>query len=309
MGERQRLLAVTWVVLGALAALPLIGDPFAIRLVTRIMIYGLAALSLDLILGFGGLVSFGHAAWFGLGAYVVAIGAYHGLAEALLVWPLALVIPGVIALVVGAISLRTSGVSFIMITLAFAQMLFFLIASLRQYGADDGLSVPSRNRIAGFDPLSDHAVFYYTALGILAGALWLGHRLVDSRFGMVLRGIRQNERRMLALGFDTYRYKLAAFAIAGAVAGLAGALLANHTLYVSPQTLHWTTSGELIVMVVLGGMGSLIGPVLGAAGLLFAEETLSAQTEHWQIVLGPLLLLVVLFARGGLFGWLAGRAR
>ncbi len=309
MGERQRTLAVTWAVLAALAVLPLLGDPFTVRLVTRIMIYALAALSLDLILGFAGLVSFGHAAYFGLGAYVVGIAAFHGAGEALLIWPLALLIPGLVALVVGAIALRTSGVSFIMITLAFAQMLYFLIASLRQYGADDGLSIWSRNRVAGYDPLSDHAVFYYTVLGTLAGALWLGRRLFESRFGMVLRGIRQNERRMLALGFDTYRYKLAAFAIAGAVAGLAGALLANHALYVSPQSLHWTTSGELIVMVVLGGMGSLIGPVLGAAGLLFAEETLSARTEHWQIFLGPLLVLVVLFARQGLFGWLMGRAR
>jgi branched-chain amino acid transport system permease protein len=308
MADQTRAVALALALLAALALVPPLADDFTVRLVTRIMAYGLAALSLDLILGFTGLVSFGHAAFFGLGAYVIGIGAYHGLLEALLMWPLAMLIPGLIALVIGAISLRTSGVSFIMITLAFAQMLFFLIAALRQYGADDGLSIAHRSTVLGSEVLTDHIVYYYTVLGVLAASLLIGRRLVVSRFGMVLRGIRQNERRMLALGFPTFRYKLAAFALSGALAGLAGALLANHALYISPQSLHWTTSGLLIVMVVLGGMGSLVGPVLGAAALLFAEDTLSSYTEHWQVILGPLFLLVVLFARQGLYGWLTGRA-
>jgi branched-chain amino acid transport system permease protein len=307
MADQTRAAALLLVTLGALALVPLVTDDFTVRLVTRIMAYGLAALSLDLILGFTGLVSFGHAAFFGLGAYVIGIGAYHGFGEALLMWPLAMLIPGAAALLIGAISLRTSGVSFIMITLAFAQMLFFLIAALRQYGADDGLSIASRSTVLGSDVLTDHISYYYAVLGVLAVSLLIGRRVVASRFGMALQGIRQNERRMLALGFPTLRYKLAAFVLSGALAGLAGALLANHALYISPQSLHWTTSGTLIVMVVLGGMGSLIGPVLGAAALLLAEDTLSSHTEHWQIVLGPLFLLVVLFARRGLYGWLTGR--
>jgi branched-chain amino acid transport system permease protein len=307
MADQTRAVALMLATIAALALVPPLTDDFTIRLVTRIMAYGLAALSLDLILGFTGLVSFGHAAFFGLGAYVIGIGAYHGLGEALLMWPLAMLIPGLIALAIGAISLRTSGISFIMITLAFAQMLFFLIAALRQYGADDGLSIAGRSTVLGSELLADHTVYYYAVLAVLTGSLLIGRRLVGSRFGLVLQGIRQNERRMLALGVPTYRYKLVAFALSGALAGLAGALLANHALYISPQSLHWTTSGILIVMVVLGGMGSLIGPVLGAAALLFAEDTLSSYTEHWQVVLGPLFLLVVLFARQGLYGWLTGR--
>jgi branched-chain amino acid transport system permease protein len=307
MADQTCAVALMLATIAALALVPPLTDDFTVRLVTRIMAYGLAALSLDLILGFTGLVSFGHAAFFGLGAYVIGIGAYHGLGEALLMWPLAMLIPGLIALAIGAISLRTSGISFIMITLAFAQMLFFLIAALRQYGADDGLSIAGRSTVLGSDLLGDHTVYYYAVLAVLTASLLIGRRLVSSRFGVVLQGIRQNERRMLALGFPTFRYKLVAFALSGALAGLAGALLANHALYISPQSLHWTTSGILIVMVVLGGMGSLIGPVLGAAALLFAEDTLSSYTEHWQVVLGPLFLLVVLFARQGLYGWLTGR--
>jgi branched-chain amino acid transport system permease protein len=305
--EGRRVLLVTLGVLAMLALVPLLGDLFWTRLVTRVMIYGLVALSLDLILGLGGMVSFGHAAWFGLGGYVVAISATHGLEDALVVWPLAVLVAGGAALVVGAISLRTAGVSFIMITLAFAQMIYFLFASLRPYGADDGLAIWRRNLVLGFELLSDHTVFFYLVLAILALALAALLRLRAARFGLLLRGVRQNEARMTALGFPTFRYKLAAFTLAGSLAGLAGALLANHALYVSPSTLHWTTSGELIVMVVLGGMGSLIGPVLGATGLLLAEEALSARTAHWQAVLGAGLVLAVLFTRQGLFGWLLGR--
>jgi branched-chain amino acid transport system permease protein len=308
MTEPRRALVLALVVLGLLALVPLSGETFLTRLFTRVLIYALAAQSLDLILGVVGLVSFGHAAFLGLGAYVVGICAVHGVVDALVVWPLAIGAAAALALVIGALALRTTGVAFIMITLAFAQMVFFLFASLRPYGADDGLSIWSRNTVLGFDPLSDHSLFYYVTLVLLAVTTILGRAMLQAPFGLVLRGIRQNEVRMAALGFPTFRYKLLAFVLAAALAGLAGALLANHTLYVSPQSLHWTTSGELIVMVVMGGMGSLIGPVLGAAALLLLEDALSARTQHWQVILGPFLILVVLFARRGLAGWLLGRS-
>ena len=294
------------------------GEPFFVSLASRMLIYGLAAASLDLILGFGGMVSFGHAAFFGVGGYVVGIMFTHGFAgseflglipgsdNALVVWPLATLVSGLLALVIGAGSLRTGGVYFIMITLAFAQMLYFFFVSLETYGGDDGLSMYGRSRLPGLD-LSDDATFYYVCLALLLLFLWLGRRLTGSRFGMVIAGVRENERRMTALGFPVYRYKLACFAIAGAAAGLAGAMIANQTEFVSPSLMHWTRSGEIMVMVIMGGMGTLIGPVFGAAAFLLLEELLSGWTEHWMIVLGPLLILIVLFAKRGIHGWLVGR--
>jgi branched-chain amino acid transport system permease protein len=293
-------------------------EPFFITLASRMLIYGLAAASLDLILGFGGMVSFGHAAFFGVGAYAVGILFTHGFEgsdflglipgsdNALVVWPLAMLTSGLMALIIGAVSLRTGGVYFIMITLAFAQMLYFFFVSLETYGGDDGLSMYGRSQIPGLD-LSDDATFYYVCLALLLLFLWLGRRLTKSRFGMVIAGVRENERRMTALGFPTYRYKLACFAIAGAVAGLAGALSANLTEFVSPSLMHWTKSGEIMVMVIMGGMGTLVGPVFGAATFLLLEELLATWTEHWMVFLGPLLILIVLFAKRGLYGWLAGR--
>ena len=296
------------------------GDPYLVTLFSRILIYALAAVSLDLIIGYGGMVSLGHAAFVGIGAYVVGIFAFH-LQEgsllaswpfeiqpsnaALLVWPAAVLISALTAALIGAVSLRTSGIQFIMITLAFAQMLFYLFVSLEVYGGDDGISLWSRNSLPLVD-LSDNTVFYYFSLGCLLLFLYLTHRLVFSRFGRVVRGARENEARMQSLGFPTYRYKLVCFAIAGAGAGLAGALIANQNEFVSPGLLHWTHSGELIVMVLLGGMGTLFGPVLGAAALLLMEELLSAYTEHWRVFLGPFLILVVLFAKRGIYGWLIG---
>ena len=319
MADPRAVLAAAGAV--ALAALPpaaaALDESFLIGLFTRIFIYALAAVSLDLILGFGGMVSFGHSAYFGVGAYVVGILSFHaadggspagwsslaGLESALTVWPLAAATAAVLALLVGAVSLRTGGMYFIMITLAFAQMLYYFFVSLEVYGGDDGLGIPRRNRVPGLD-LDDDAVFYYVCLAVLAVLLLLGRRLVQSRFGMVLQGCKENEQRMLALGFPVYRYKLAGFVAAGAAAGLAGALMANYMGFVSPGLMHWTVSGEIMVMVVLGGMGTLTGPVVGAAALLLLEETLSAYMEHWMVVLGPLLVLVVLFARQGVWGWL-----
>ncbi len=298
-------------------------EPFYTGLFSRILIYALAAVSLDLILGFGGMVSFGHAAFFGVGAYVVGILAFHRVEEATLLswpltvmgtdnafisWSLAVLASAGLAAITGAISLRTSGVYFIMITLAFAQMMFYFFISFEKYGGDDGLSLLSRSRFGGLD-LSDDATFYYLCLALLIGFLLLCHRLVNSRFGMVIRGCKENERRMAALGFPTYRYKLVCFVIAGAGAGLSGALIANQTEFVSPSLMHWTVSGEILIMVILGGMGTLFGPVFGAATLLLLEEFLAIYTEHWMLFLGPSMILVVLFARRGLYGTFVEKER
>ncbi len=294
------------IVLASLILVPLFSDLFYTRLFTRIMIYGIVALSLDIILGYGGMVSFGHAAFFGLGAYTVGILAQHGVESAFLAWPAAILVSMLLATVIGAISLRTSGVYFIMITLAFAQMLYYFFFSLEDYGGSDGMPMISRNTFAGLMDINQHTTFYYLVLAIMLLVLFVSLRLVQSRFGMVIQGVRENERRMRSLGFATFRYKLVCFIIAAAIAGLAGALIANQTLYISPSFMHWTRSGDILVMVILGGMGSLFGPVLGALSLLLAEEVLSTYTEHWMILLGPLLILVVLFARRGIYGLLTG---
>lgn len=305
-----------------------IDEPFYVRLGARILVFALAAVSLDLILGFGGMVSFGHAAFVGIGGYVVGIlFAHHadgstlfglpGTVNGFIVWPLAFLAGALAALPIGAISLRTSGVPFIMITLAFAQMLFYLMTGLKAYGGDDGIALWSRSSFPGALNIADHTTFYYVTLGLLVAALAVGWRLVNSRFGRVIRGAKDNERRMKALGYPVTRYKLAAFVIAGGLAGLAGALLANATMFVGPQYLHWSRSGDLIVMVVLGGIGTLIGPVLGAASLLLLEEFVpelmdmvhAGTGEHWKIVLGPVLLGLVLFARKGIWGVIAGARR
>jgi len=307
--DRRR--AVIVAVGGALLALvppiaALTDQPFYLDLFRRMMIFAIAAVSLDLILGYGGMVSFGHAAYLGIGAYAVGIPAYHGITNGFIQLGLALAASALVALVVGAISLRTSGVYFIMITLAFAQMLYYLGISLETYGGDNGMRLAARSRFGGPIDLAQPATFYYLVLAILVLLLVAGRRLVASRFGMVVRAAKANEPRARAIGFSTARYKLTAFVIAGATAGLAGALLANQTEYLTPDFMHWTRSGEIMFMVILGGMGSLFGPVIGAVALLLLEDVLSAMTAHWQIILGPILILVVLFAKRGLFGLLAG---
>jgi len=284
----------------------LTNQPFYVDLFRRMMIFAIAAVSLDLILGYGGMVSFGHAAYLGIGAYAVGIPAFHGVDSGWLQWPLAIVASALAALVIGAISLRTSGVYFIMITLAFAQMLYYLGLSLEAYGGDNGMRLAGRSRFGGPIDLHQPAVFYYVVLAILVLFLVLGSRLVASRFGMVIRAAKSNEPRARAIGFSPFRYKLTAFVIAGSAGGLAGALLANQTEYLTPDFMHWTRSGEIMFMVILGGTGTLFGPVIGAIALLLLEDVLSALTVHWQIVLGPILILVVLFAKRGLFGLLPG---
>jgi branched-chain amino acid transport system permease protein len=303
---------VVAVVLAGMALLPLhaavTGNSFLMSLCTRIIILAMAAVSLNLIMGFGGMVSFGHAAYLGIGGYVVGILAKEGVDSGFLQWPLALAASALFALAVGALSLRTRGVYFIMITLAFTQMLYYVAIGLDRYGGDDGMTIYRRSQFGGLLDLSNRTAFFYLCLVLLLLTSCLIWRIVNSRFGMVIRGARSNERRMRAIGYPTYRYKLVCFVIAGTVCGLAGVLLANHTDFINPAMMHWTRSGDLIVMAVLGGMGTVLGPVLGALALLVLEEVLSGITEYWQIIIGPIFLLVVLFARGGIDG-LLGRIR
>ena len=290
-------------VLLALIALPFVansfGEAFYIALATRILIFALAATSLNLILGFGGMVSFGHAAFLGVGAYTVAVLAQTGVVDAWVVWPTAMVVAGLFALLIGAVSLRTQGVYFIMITLAFAQMMYYLVVSFKAYGGDDGMSLPARSRI-GFLDMSNDTHFYYVTLLACVAVLVLIARVLNARFGHVLQAIRENEVRMQSLGYAVFRYKLCAFVMSGALAGLAGALLANQSGFVSPAMMQWSQSGMLMMMVILGGVGHLYGGVWGAIVFLLLEEILSHFTIHWQLGLGALLLMVVLLLPNGL---------
>ena len=294
-----------------LAAVPLaaamLNQPFYLDLVRRVMIFAIAALSLNLILGYGGMISFGHAAYLGVGAYAVGVLAHYGIDNGYLQWALPIGASALVALAIGAVSIRTSGVYFIMITLAFTQMLYYLGISIAEYGGDDGMRLAVKSQFPGLIDLNDANAFYYLVLAILVLALFLGHRLVNSRFGMVIRAARSNEARTRSIGFSPYPYRLAAFVIAGAMCGLSGALLVNHTAYLTPEFMNWTRSGELMFMVILGGIASIAGPVLGAFALLFLEDALSGWTEHWQLVLGPLLVLSVLFFKQGLAGLLFGK--
>jgi branched-chain amino acid transport system permease protein len=297
------------IVLALLLAFPLAAQYwdqlFYVSFATRILIYALAATSLNLILGYGGMVSFGHAAFLGAGAYTVGILMTEGVASAWVSWPLAMLVSALFALVIGAISLRTRGVYFIMITLAFAQMMYYVFVSLRAYGGEDGMNLTSRSRLGFGLSLADDPTFYYVALAILVAALFMLQRLLDARFGQVVQAIRENETRMQAIGFPTYRYQLICFVIAGAIAGLAGALLANQNSFVSPNLLQWTQSGTLMVMVILGGVGYRYGGALGALVFLVLEEVLSGYTIHWQLGVGMVLLVIVLYARQGVAGLIA----
>jgi len=282
---------------------PAIGEPYYVDVFTRTMIWAIAAVSLNLILGYGGMVSFGHAAYLGIGGYTVGILSYHEVYSGFIQWPIGLALSALAAFVFGAICLRTRGLYFIMITLAFAQMVYFLGVSAEEYGSDDGLSVDVRSQfVEGVIDLSQPLFFYYLILAFLILSLIITHRIVNSRFGMVIRGTKSNEDRMQAIGFSTYRYKLACFVIAGTMCGMAGMLSANFERFVSPDMMHWRFSGELIFMVILGGMGTIVGPVAGALVFLLLSEFLSNITEHWHIIFGPFLILVVLFARGGIDG-------
>lgn len=296
--------AVALVLLVLLIALPwaaeLLNADFYTSVASRMLILALAATSLNFILGFGSMISFGHAAFVGVGAYTVGILMADGVVSGWIAWPAAIVVAGLFAFVIGLISLRTRGVYFIMITLAFAQMLFYLMVSLQQYGGEDGLPLASRSHLGlGLD-LSNDMQFYYVVLAICAVLFVAFVRLLNSRFGHVLQAIRENETRMMAMGFRTYRYKLLAFTLAGAAAGLAGALLANQSSFVSPALLYWTESGVLLVMVILGGVGHIYGGFGGAVAYLLIEEISSGRTMYWHFWLGAILLVVVLLAPNGL---------
>jgi len=301
--------AVPGLIFGILAALPaaavVVPANYLLAFGTRIMIFAIAAVALDLIVGYGALVSFGHAAFIGLGAYAVGILASHGIGEVLVSLPAALAAAVLFALATGAVSLRTKGVYFIMITLAFGQMIFFTASSLAPYGGDDGLTIASRNTLFGLPIFKDPRVLYYLVLAALAGTFFLCRAIVASRFGRVLRGAKENATRMATLGFEVYRFQLVAYAISGALCGLAGFLLANANDFVSPAYMSWQRSGELIIMVLLGGIGTLYGAIIGAAAYLLLAEFLSQWTEYWQVIFGPFLVLVVLFGRGGLVGLFA----
>jgi branched-chain amino acid transport system permease protein len=267
-------------------AFPLaIQETYYLSFASRIFVYALAATSLNLVLGYGGMISFGHAAFLGTGAYDSSIFIAEGVTSAWIGLPAA-VAASRSRLVIGAVSLRTRGVYFIMITLAFAQMMFFLVNSMKAYGGDEGLSLPGRATIGPIDVGSDVA-FYYVALVALAAGVYALHRLVHSRFGRVIQAIRENEARAEAIGFPVYRYKLACFVLAGAAGGLAGVLLASHGKYVNPNVLHWTQSGTLMVMVILGGVGRLWGGVVGAAALLGLEDLIANHRVEWLASLLP----------------------
>ncbi len=277
---------------------------FYISVASRIGIYALAASSLNLILGYGGLVSFGHAAFFGVGAYTVGILIAEGITSAWIGFPLAMLICGVLALGIGAISLRTRGVYFIMITLAFAQMLFYLANSVKAYGGDEGLNIKQRSQFGFGLNLKDDTTFYYLVMFLLALTLIFIYRVMRSRFGRVVLAMRDDEDRAEAIGIATFRYRLILFAIGGSLGGLAGALMVNQQNYVNPNLLYWTQSGTQMIMVILGGVGTLWGGVIGAAALLILEEVISAYTIHWQFYVGWVLLAVVLLAPKGLVGLL-----
>jgi len=310
MGNRAQIIIVGTIFVG-LGLVPLFAGltqtPFYLDLARRMMILAIGALSLNLIMGYGGLISFGHAAYIGIGAYVVGICAEHELVSGFIQWPLAIIVSGLFAIIFGLISLRTRGVYFIMITLALAQMMYFLGVSLDRYGGDDGLPLIERSNFGAVVDITNNVTLYFIVLGALVLSLLFCKRLINSRFGMVLQGTRSNETRMKTIGFPSLRYQLTAFVIAGMMAGFAGALLANHTDFINPDMMHWTRSGDLIIMVLLGGMGSLAGPVVGALAFILLEELLSGVTEYWQLIFGPFLILVVLFARGGLLGFFANK--
>ncbi|MDP3671251.1 MAG: branched-chain amino acid ABC transporter permease [Telluria sp.] len=298
-------LSRTWiaVLLALMLAFPLaanqFGQEFYIGVASRLMIFALAATSLNLILGFGGMVSMGHAAYLGAGAYTVGILMHHGVNSAWISWPAALLVGAVLSFLIGLVSLRTKGVYFIMITLAFAQMIYFVFVGLKEYGGEDGLSMAQRSG-TGIVSLASDTSFYYVVMALVCIALFLVQRLINSHFGRVLQAVRENEVRMEAIGHPVMRYKLVSFVIAGALASLAGALLANQNMMVSPSLLHWTQSGSLMVMVILGGTGYFFGGIIGAVVMLMLEEILSGYTIHWQLILGVILLGVVLLLPNGL---------
>lgn len=295
-----------WFALALLAAFPLIapllGVDYYIGFVRRALIFALAAASLNFILGFGGLAALGHAGFMGVGAYAMVALSDAGVSSAWLVWPAAMLVAGLVSALIGLVALRTRGVYFIMITLAFAQMLYYVAVSLRAYGGDDGYNLAARPVLGlGLDAANE-PTFYWVVLVLFAGVMALLNRATVSRFGAALVGIRDNETRMQAMGYPVFRLKLVAFALAGAVAGLAGALLTTQNSFISPSVMHWTQSATLIVMVVIGGVGRRWGGPIGAVTWILLEEFFKQATDYWHMPMGVLLIVIVFLAPRGLAG-------
>lgn len=315
----RRPLILTGVVLLFFGIAPLIANAIGMGYLqgslTRAVILGMAAVALDFIVGYGGLVSLGHAMFVGLGSYTTGILLYHLTADlalatnqALIAWPLSMIVGGIFGLAFGALALRTRGVYFIMVTLAFNQMIFFLFNTLEFYGGDDGVRLAERNRLGPFS-LEGDLVFFYVCFALLVLVVVVFNVVIRSPFGWVLRGARDNERRMKAVGAPTGRYQLMAFVVAAMVASLAGALAVNESQFLSPGISHWTMSGELLVMVIVGGLGSLVGGVIGSGVLLVLEELAIDLTDDWQFYVGVGLILILLIARKGVAGMILGRHR
>lgn len=296
-----------WLFLALLVLLPLSGELYYVKLVTRMLIFAIAALSLDLLVGYLGLVSFGHAAFMAVGAYAVGILADQGYASAWVTWPLAMLLGGLFALVIGIVSLRCSGLYFIFITLAFSQMVFYGAQSLRAYGGDDGFALPLSSSLGGDVDMSNPLVLFYVTLAILMAVLYICHRIVQSPFGRVAVASRDNETRLASIGVDAYSYKLVLFVISGTIAALSGVLMANLTSYITPSYVSWLMSGELLIMVILGSVGTLVGPILGAAVYVGFEHILSDITEHWMLIFGPLIVIRVLLLKNGIYGLFQNR--
>jgi len=267
---------------------------------SRILVFALAAVGLNLALGYGGLVSFGHAMYIGIGAYCVAIASHYGADGGVLHLLLVVVVTALVAAPVGLIALRTQGIAFIMITLALAQMFYFLAVGLKQYGGDEGLPIRQLSRFGALT--GSHAGLYLALLACLGASLLLLRRVIRSRFGLILRASSMDARRVRAVGTSPLGYRLLAYVLSAELCALAGFFLANLTAFASPAYMAWTASGELIIMVLLGGAGTLVGPVVGAAGFLLLEEGLKGLTDHWMIIMGPVIVLIVLFLRNGLWG-------
>jgi len=298
---------VPLLVLLLLATVPFVaqatGQPFYVAFFARIIIYAIAACALNMALGYGGLVSFGHSLFLGLGGYAVGLASFHGIGNGWMHLALCLGACGLVALVTGAISLRTSGIAFIMITLAFAQMGYFLFVSLKNYGGDDGMSIAQPSRFGPLD-LSSATNVYVVAFVVLVLSIWWLARLRVAPFGMVIRGAKQNARRVNAAGIPVLRYQLLAYVMSGMLCGVAGLLLANLNAFASPSTLAWSVSGELIVIVVIGGLGTVFGPLMGALVFLGLEEILKGYTEHWMVIFGPFIVIVTLLGNRGIIGLL-----
>ena len=284
-------------------------QPYYLTLFGRVLVYAIGALSVNLLLGYAGLVSFGHAMFLGVGAYSVGIASYYGFDNGWLQWPLGLAAAAIVGIVIGALSVRVTGLYFIMITLAFGQLFYFVASGLTVYGGDDGMTLETRSTFGPFLDIRSQTILYYTILLVLLLSLGFIHRLSHSRLGMIIAGVRSNESRMRALGFPTFRYKLIAFVLSGMMCAFSGILLANLTDFVSAQYMTWERSGELLIMAILGGMTTLFGPVVGATALLLFEEVFSTYTDHWAIVLGPVLVLVVIYMPKGLWGILPAARR